>query len=76
MNTTTVHRLPAGTVRRVTFDQTDKPLPEAVKVLPREARAVLQAASQHMPRSQRVTAINRAIIQVRRTFPQYFYEER
>jgi hypothetical protein len=76
MISTTVHRLPAGAVRRISFDSPDKARPEAVKILPREAREILQAAARYMPRSQRVTAINKAINQVRRNHPQYFYEER
>jgi hypothetical protein len=69
------HRLPPGTVRTVTFDKVTPQLPAPVKLLPLEARTILREASQHQPRSSRVTAINKAILQVRRTFPQYFQEE-
>jgi len=69
------HRLPPGTIRTVTFGEKTLPLPPPVKILPLEARTILREASQHQPRSSRVTAINRAILQVRRTFPQYFQEE-
>ncbi len=70
------HRVPRGTVTRITFNQ-DPPakLPTPASLLPIEARDILINASQHMPRSQRVTAINKAINQVRRTFPQFFKEE-
>jgi hypothetical protein len=72
---TTAHRLPPGTIRTVTFSERKPQLPPPVCILPAEARAVLRAAAIHEPRSQRVTAINKAILQVRRTFPQYFKEE-
>jgi hypothetical protein len=69
------HRLPPGTVRTVTFDKATPQLPAPVCILPPDARAILRAAAIYEPRSSRVTAINRAILQVRRTFPQYFQEE-
>ncbi len=66
-----VHR-----VRTVTFDKAPPARRQAIAtVLPIEGRDILTAASQHMPRSQRVTAINKAINQVRRNHPQFFREE-
>jgi hypothetical protein len=66
-----VHR-----VRSVTFDK-EPPArrPAIATVLPIEGREILTTAAQHMPRSQRVTAINKAINQVRRNHPQFFREE-
>ncbi len=66
-----VHR-----VRSVTFDK-EPPArrPLIAAVLPIEGREILMAAAHHMPRSQRVTAINKAINQVRRNHPQFFREE-
>lgn len=51
------------------------PLPPEAKVLPIEARERLIAASRHLPRSQRVTAINKAIVIVRKNHPQFFQKE-
>ena len=65
-----VHR-----VRTVTFDRVPIHRPQVAKVLPIQAREVLQQAAQFMPRSQRVTAINRAINEVRKNHPQFFKKE-
>ena len=70
MNTPVVHR-----VRTVTFDRTPVARPAVAKVLPIQAREILIASSQFMPRSQRVTAINRAINEVRKNHPQFFKKE-
>ncbi len=63
-------------IRTVTFNKPESVLPEPAKVLPRDARKTLIAASQHMPRSSRVTAINVAINKVRSEYPYFFKEER
>jgi hypothetical protein len=71
-----VHRVPRGTIRAITFDkEAPVKLPKPASLLPIEARDILINASQHMPRSQRVTAINKAINQVRKNHPQFFKEE-
>ena len=60
-------------VTRVTFgDSAPKGLPPAIEILPRDARELLRTASQHLPRSSRVTAINVAITRVRAMYPQLF----
>lgn len=65
-------RVPA---RTITFDKVPVVRPTVAKVLPIQAREVLQQAAQFMPRSQRVTAINRAINEVRKNHPQFFKKE-
>ena len=70
MNPPIVHR-----VRTVTFDKAPVSRPQVAKVLPIQAREVLLQAAQFMPRSQRVTAINRAINEVRKNHPQFFKKE-
>ncbi|MDQ5979582.1 MAG: hypothetical protein QG602_2557 [Verrucomicrobiota bacterium] len=70
MNTPIVHR-----VRTVTFDRVPIHRPPVAKVLPIQAREVLLQAAQFMPRSQRVTAINKAINEVRKNHPQFFKKE-
>lgn len=67
-----VHRVQA---RTVSFEPPGKPLPRPVDLLPRDARQLLITASQHMPRSSRVTAINAAITRVRAMYPQFFKKE-
>jgi len=67
-----VHRVQA---RTVSFEPVGKPLPRPVEILPRDARQLLITASQHMPRSSRVTAINVAITRVRAMYPQFFQKE-
>lgn len=67
-----VHRVQA---RTVSFEPVGKPLPRPVEILPRDARQLLINASQHMPRSSRVTAINVAITRVRAMYPQFFQKE-
>lgn len=70
MNTPVVHR-----VRTVTFDRVPVHRPVVAKVLPIQGREALVAASQYMPRSSRVTAINKAINEVRKNHPQFFKKE-
>lgn len=70
-----VRTLPPGDRVAVTFNGAAKSRPRPVRLLPLEAQATLIEAAYHMPRSQRVTAINRAIIEVRKNHPQFFREE-
>ena len=63
-------------VRTVTFNRPQPQLPRPVELLPPDARQILINASQHMPRSSRVTAINVAINKVRSEYPYFFKEER
>ena len=70
MTAPVVHR-----VRAVTFERAPIPRRPIAKVLPIQAREVLLQAAQFMPRSQRVTAINRAINEVRKNHPQFFKKE-
>lgn len=67
-----VHRVQA---RTVSFEPVGKPLPRPAEILPRDARQILINASQHLPRSSRVTAINVAITRVRAMYPQFFQKE-
>lgn len=63
------------TARTVTFERAPAPLPKVSRLLPIEGREILVASSQFMPRSQRVTAINKAINEVRKLHPQFFKKE-
>lgn len=65
-------RVPA---RTITFEKVPVSRPQVAKVLPIQARETLQQAAQFMPRSQRVTAINKAINEVRKNHPQFFKKE-
>lgn len=66
------HRVKSLTV---SFDRPPAPRPQVAKVLPIQGREALITASQYMPRSSRVTAINKAINEVRKNHPQFFREE-
>ena len=67
-----VHRVAA---RTVSFEPTARALPRPVVLLPRDAREILITASQYLPRSSRVTAVNTAITRVRAMYPHYFKKE-
>lgn len=67
-----VHRVQA---RTVSFEPVGKPLPRPAEILPRDARQILINASQHLPRSSRVTAVNTAVTRVRAMYPQLFQKE-
>ena len=67
-----VHRVPP---RTVSFEPTARALPRPAVLLPRDAREILITASQYLPRSSRVTAVNTAITRVRAMYPHYFKKE-
>lgn len=62
--------------RTITFEKAPPPKKQQQSLLlPRESREILVAAAQSLPRSKRVTAINRAINEVRKLHPQLFVKE-
>ncbi len=70
-----VHRVAARTVSFETLYKRMEQRAAPAQILPRDAREILINASQYLPRSSRVTAVNTAITRVRAMYPQYFKKE-